>query len=111
MKQLPKSRITAVYIIGAVLIAVIGGVLLGIAVRNSNADFSFGGSSKSFFADLYFIMVPVLCIGCAFADRALYAEWYKSRTTLWRLLRGLAIMLTVVICYFIGSFAFAQLHS
>lgn len=109
MKQLPKSRITAVYIIGAVLIAVIGGVLLGIAVRN--ADFSFGGSSKSFFADLYFIMVPVLCIGCAFADRALYAEWYKSRTTLWRLLRGLAIMLTVVICYFIGSFAFAQLHS
>ena len=109
MKQLSKSRITAVYIIGAVLIAVIGGVLLGIAVRN--ADFSFGDSSKSFFADLYFVMVPVLCIGCAFADRALYAEWYKSRTTLWRLLRGLAIMLTVVICYFIGSFAFAQLHS
>ena len=110
MKQVPVRMRVPLYIGVAVLVAVIGGVLLLWAL--SHADFSFGGGrdESSVFVDIYFIMMPVLCIICAFADRRVYSEWYKERTVLWRLLRGFAIMLTVLICYFLGGFIAVKLH-
>lgn len=110
MKQIPARMRVPLYIGVSVLVAVIGGALLMWALRH--ADFSFGGGrdESSVFADIYFIMLPVLCVICAFADRRVYPEWYKERAVHWRLLRGFAIMLTVLICYFLGGFIAVKLH-
>lgn len=110
MKQVPARMRVPLYIGAAALVAVLGGVLLLWALRR--ADFSFGGGrdESSVFADIYFITLPVLCIVCAFADRTVYPEWYKGQALHWRLLRGFAIMLTVLICYFLGGFIAVKLH-
>ena len=110
MKQIPARMRVPIYAAAAAVIALLGGVLLMWALRH--ADFSFGGGrdDSSIFADIYFITLPVLCIVCAFADRAVYHEWYKSSAMRWRLLRGFAIMLTVLICYFLGGFIAVKLH-
>ena len=110
MKQLPARMRVPVYIAAAAGTALLGGLLLLWAI--SHADYSFGGgrSDSEVYADIYFIMISVLCIVFAFGDRAVYREWYRSRTVFWRLLRGLAIMLTVLICYFLGGFVAIKLH-
>ncbi len=110
MKKIPARMRVPIYAGAAVLIAVLGGVLLMWALLHADFSFGHGRNENSIFADIYFITVPVLCILCAFGDRMLYPEWYKSSAAHWRLLRGLAIMLTVLICYFAGSFLAVKLH-
>ena len=110
MKKIPARMRVPIYIAAAAAIAVLGGVLLMWALKHADFSFGHGRNESSVFADIYFITVPVLCIVCAFGDRVLYPEWYKSRATLWRLLRGLAVMLTVLICYFTGGFLAVKLH-
>lgn len=104
MKQIPSRLRVPLYIAGAAVIALLGGLLLLWAVSHADFSFNHGRNESSVYADIYFIMVPVLCIVCAFADRSLYPEWYKSRAVHWRLLRGFAVMLTVLICYFAGGY-------
>ena len=110
MKQIPARMRVPLYLGASALTAVLGGVLLLWALRH--ADFSFGGGrdESSVYADIYFIVLPVLCIVFAFADRTVYPEWYRDRAVHWRLLRGLAIMLTVLICYILGGFIAVKLH-
>ena len=111
MKQVPARMRVPVYIAASAVTALLGGVMLLWALRHADFSFGHGRNESSVYADIYFIVLPVLCIAGAFADRVLYPEWYKSRAGHWRLLRGFAIMLTVVICYFLGGFIAVQLHS